>query len=201
MRLCSYVVKWDVGLAPNPFWGYCTLAVCTPNHMGIRPKKGDWFMGTQPVDKGSNLIYAMQVSEILPFESYFSDPRFEKKKPKKKGARQELYGDNMYYLDEFKEWQQHPSWNHTEPGQQKQDLKHPYVFIGKKFYYFGDNAVQLPLEYQSLIRTRQGCKCSYDPEIVKSFLNWLAENFEPGLHGDPSDWPKRSRTSVELIDA
>ena len=27
MRLCSYVVKHDVGLAPNPLWEYWTLAV------------------------------------------------------------------------------------------------------------------------------------------------------------------------------
>ena len=31
-----YIAVLDTGLAPNPFWGYCTLAVCTPNHMGIR---------------------------------------------------------------------------------------------------------------------------------------------------------------------
>jgi Nucleotide modification associated domain 2 len=35
MKVYSYVVRCDTGFAPNPFWGYCTLAACTPNHMGI----------------------------------------------------------------------------------------------------------------------------------------------------------------------
>ena len=79
MRLCSYVVAVDRGLAPNPFWGYCTLAVCTPNHMGIRAQDGDWFIGTTTAARGSKLVYAMQVSEVLPFDCYYNDPRFEEK--------------------------------------------------------------------------------------------------------------------------
>ena len=86
MRLCSYVVKSDTGLAPNPFWGYCTLAVCTPNHMGIRAQRGDWFIGITAIDRGNRLVFAMQVAEVLPFERYYSDPRFDKKKPVVNGA-------------------------------------------------------------------------------------------------------------------
>jgi hypothetical protein len=33
-KLRSYIVRVDTGLAPNPFWGFCTLALCTPNHQG-----------------------------------------------------------------------------------------------------------------------------------------------------------------------
>lgn len=199
MRLCSYVVNTDAGLAPNPFWGYCTLAVCTPNHMGIRPHEGDWFMGTQPVHKGARLVYAMQVSEILSFEAYFSDPRFERKKPKIKGTWKELRGDNMYYRDEHGEWQQRSTWNHAEAWQKKQDLKHPYVFISEHFYYFGEKAIEIPFEYAALIWKRHGCKCSHNPELIKSFLNWLAQTFELGVHGDPSDGPRTSQASIELI--
>ena len=190
MRLCSYVVKHDVGLAPNPFWGYCTLAVCTPNHMGIRAQKGDWFIGTQSVSKGAKLVYAMQVSEILPFEAYYADLRFEKKKPKIKGRYEELTGDNMYYRNETGDWQQHPTWNHSEDYQHRQDLKHPKVFISEHFYYFGENAVEIPPMYQDLIRRMKGCKCSHYPEIVRGFLDWLAQNFKPGKHGDPGDRPR-----------
>lgn len=77
MRLCSYVVKNDKGLAPNPFWGYCTLALCTPNHMGIKAEKGDWLVGNSSVAKGNKLIFAMQVEEILSFDQYYNDPRFK----------------------------------------------------------------------------------------------------------------------------
>ena len=30
MKLSAYIVSTDAGLAPNPFWGVCTLAVCKP---------------------------------------------------------------------------------------------------------------------------------------------------------------------------
>jgi hypothetical protein len=43
--LYSYIVRQDTGLAPNPFWGWCTLAVCTPNHQGSKAKRGDWVAG------------------------------------------------------------------------------------------------------------------------------------------------------------
>jgi hypothetical protein len=42
MRLCSHVVTCDSGLAPNPFHGYCTSAVCTPSHMNARLEKCEW---------------------------------------------------------------------------------------------------------------------------------------------------------------
>lgn len=45
MKLYSYIVKTDKGLAPNPFWGWCTLALCTPNHMGIKANQSDWIVG------------------------------------------------------------------------------------------------------------------------------------------------------------
>ena len=190
MRFCSYVVKYDVGLAPNPFWGYCTLAVCTPNHMGIRAQKGDWFMGTQPVSKGAKLVYAMQVSEVLPFEAYYADPRFATKKPKIKGRYEELTGDNMYYRDERGDWQQHPTWNHPEVYQHRQDLKYPCAYVSEHFYYFGEQAVEIPPEYRCLIRKMQGCNCAHDPRIVNGFLGWLVRNFKPGKLGDPADRPR-----------
>ena len=30
MKIYSYIVKRDYGFAPNPFYGYCTLATCKP---------------------------------------------------------------------------------------------------------------------------------------------------------------------------
>ena len=70
MRLCSYIVSYDAGFAPNPFWDYCTLAVCTPNHQGCTSIKGDWFIGVSPKDRGNQLIYAMQISEKMDFDEY-----------------------------------------------------------------------------------------------------------------------------------
>ena len=45
MKICTYTVKRDKGFAPNPFYGYCTLAACTPNHMNAKLKEGDYIVG------------------------------------------------------------------------------------------------------------------------------------------------------------
>ena len=52
VRLCSYVVKYDTGFAPNPFWGFCTLAACTPNHQEPMPKTRRLSSGTRPSGSG-----------------------------------------------------------------------------------------------------------------------------------------------------
>ena len=187
MRLCSYIITNDKGLAPNPFWGYCTLAVCTLNHMGIRAENGDWLMGTTTTYRGNKLIFAMQVSEVLLFNLYYNDIRFEKKKPVMDGTWRQRCGDNMYYQGENGEWKQHRSIYHLDKSTMEKDLKHPFVFIAEHFYYFGENAVEIPLEYKDLIWRRQGCKCKHATENVEGFLNWLQTNFSPGIHGKPYD--------------
>ena len=193
VKLYSYVVVHDTGFAPNPFWGHCTLAACTPNHMGIRPQKEDWIIGTEPIDSGNKLIYAMQVSDVLPFEKYYNDPKFEKKKPSVNGTGRQCCGDNIYYKDATGAWRQHYSLYHCEPEQIEQDLKHPYVFIAEHFYYFGNRAETIPSKYASLIWQRQGVKCNHDPDVVKGFLDWLQNSFKPGIHGEPYNSYKPNR--------
>ncbi|WP_155628852.1 Nmad2 family putative nucleotide modification protein [Burkholderia stagnalis] len=45
MKLLKYVMTSDSGLAPNPYFGVCSLALCTPNHMNAKLKPGDWIVG------------------------------------------------------------------------------------------------------------------------------------------------------------
>ena len=112
--LRSYVVRYDSGFAPNPFYGYCTLATCKAD---IRKAAGvgDWIVGSGSNDKsvrqGGRMVYAMCVEEILTFRQYDSDPRFERKKPYRNGSRKQSCGDNIYYstarprvLGGCKEW-------------------------------------------------------------------------------------------------
>lgn len=190
MRLYSYIVKRDVGLAPNPFWDYCTLAVCTPNHMGIRAKAGDWFAGITSRQRGNKLLYAMKVSEVIPFEEYATDPRFESKKPIMNGPWKQRCGDNLYYRDERGYWKQRPNPYHDTPEFRKKDLRHPSTFVGEHFYYFGENAIQLPAIFEDLIWPRQGCKGSHEPNLVARFLAWLQGEYQPGIHGEPFDRPR-----------
>ncbi|MCB9434387.1 MAG: hypothetical protein H6668_20650 [Ardenticatenaceae bacterium] len=198
MRFCSYTLTYDTGLAPNPFWGYCTLTVCTPNHMGIKAKVGDWFLGNTATKLGDKIIYAMQVSEVLPFEAYDADPRFEAKKPIMKASWQKRCGDNLYYRDEQGAWQQRPNPYHATPEKMAQDLKHPTAFISKHFYYFGENAIVMPPDFLDLLQRRQGCKCNHSPQLVKAFVIWLEQNYDMGVHGEPRDSPKMQGRSKNL---
>jgi hypothetical protein len=157
--------------------------------MGIQAAPGDWFVGVTSRQRGDRLLYAMQVAEVLSFEQYATDPRFESKKPVRNGPWQQRCGDNLYYQDERGEWRQRPSHFHDTAEDRKKDLRHPKVFIGDHFYYFGQKAVAIPPAYEDLIWRRQGCKCSHDPALVDGFLDWLQSHFQPGLHGEPYDRP------------
>jgi hypothetical protein len=58
---------------------------------------GDWLIGHEPISRGNKLVYAMKVSEILSFNRYFNDSRFEYKKPYPAGNWQAQCGDNIYH--------------------------------------------------------------------------------------------------------
>jgi hypothetical protein len=187
MRLCSYVVVHDTGFAPNPFGGYCTLTACTPNHQGLRLSRGDWLMGHATADRGHGLIYAMRISEALDFDTYFNAPRFEHKKPQFNQTPREACGDNIYYRADDGAWMQHPTLFHGTPQNLVQDTRYPRVFISEHFYYFGKNAPPIPEEFGTLVRDRQGCKCSHPEELVNDFVEWLQVSFTRGVHGEPHD--------------
>ena len=99
MKLCSYVVKYDHGFAPNPYWDYCTVACCKGRYRK-NLKEGDWLVGTSSKTRhgtGTRLIYAMQIAELLSFGHYSSDSRFRAKIPRY--GQIEQRGDNIYHLD------------------------------------------------------------------------------------------------------
>lgn len=97
MALYSYIVTHDTGFAPNPFFGYCTLACCKP---GIRrhAKEGDWIVGLTPRAKGTGneIVYFMEVEKSLSFNDYWRDARFRQKRPKLDAGLARKCGDNIY---------------------------------------------------------------------------------------------------------
>lgn len=185
--LCTYIMTNDSGLAPNPFWGYCTLAICTPNHMGVRPREGEfWIAGFSDKKSGNKLIYAMRVDEYVDFNSYYSDPRFSRKKPNVRGSWRQIVGDNMYYLDDSGVWRQHRTVFHTEENQRKQDLKHPRVYVSNYFFYFGERAVSAT-GFRSLIPSSWGVRIFSEETVVVPFVEWLQHDFPSGVIGLPKN--------------
>ncbi len=204
LRVCSYVIKTDTGLAPNPFWGWCTLAVCTPNHQRADLHRGDWIVGTSTKERGSRLIYVMELEEEpLALDEYFRDDRFEQKKPQLQPAHQQrerACGDNFYHMVSGSLRHTGATDKHADRNSQTKDTKGNRVFVGRNFWYFGDRAPLLPRRaWVDKLRQSQGIKYVYlngsrdasrwtEQELLE-FRGWLLSAYpQSGKLGEPRDF-------------
>ena len=151
-KLYSYIVARDYGFAPNPFYGFCTLATCKPR---IRKSAaiGDWIIGTgsKRKNKAGHLVYAMRVTETMPFDEYWNDPRFQRKKPDPYGSEKQGYGDNIYHrdsslTDEWKQLDSHHSRGDGSPNLKniERDTGVDRVLISDDFIYCGGSGPLIP---------------------------------------------------------
>ena len=195
-KLHSYVVARDYGFAPNPFYGYCTLATCKPD-MRKSVAIGDWIIGTGSKSKGRDgrLVYAMRVSEILSFEQYWDDPRFRQKRPNLHGSLKQAFGDNIYYRDpKTGQWRQKDSHHSLINGRQNQanidrDTKANRVLISDDFVYWGGDGPEIPeFRGQSIRKTGMGHKANFPDEVVQEFIDWIRDLGNVGYCGTPLNW-------------
>lgn len=189
-QLYTYVVKHDTGLAPNPFWGWCTLAVCTPNHQGSKVQPGDWIAGFLGKQHGHKFLYAMEVSERIHMDAYFKDERFIEKRPHVRGSWMQRCGDNFYSFDRLGKWQQHKTRFHTGPEDIARDTRNPWVFVAKKFWYLGREAQPLPARLKPLAGGR-GARVNHPSSLADQFKKWVQENFTDGVSALPRDIEQR----------
>lgn len=185
--LCTYILTKDTGLAPNPFWGWCTLSVCTPNRQGAILGANDWIAGFSPRKDGHRLIYAMKIAERVHLNSYFHDPRFASKKPDLNGDWRQRCGDNFYSQDSDGRWRQHRNRYHLGTSYLSKDTRRPFAFVSQQYWYFGDAALSVPEDLLSLIGER-GIRTKNSPELVHKFIAWVQQH-EPGINGYPSHNP------------
>jgi hypothetical protein len=192
MKLFSYVVVHDSGFAPNPFWGYCTLADCKPT-IRRTARAGDWIAGLSTKAQGNKLIYAMRVDEILTYAQYFADPRFTDKKPDyRSGTVVHKCGDNIYEPlanGGFRQLRSmHSNWCSEDAQNKERDLSGKYVLISQHFYYFGQEAIPLPERLQ-IFKVGRAHRCRFPDAVVAEFLDFIVQQ-EEGLHAPPSKWPQ-----------
>lgn len=191
MRLFSYIVSHDTGFAPNPFWGYCTLATCKPN-IRKTAEVGDYIVGLTPKRLNNRVVYAMRVDEVLDIASYFRDHRFKCKQPRMDAVKA-IYrrGDNIYEPQGDDRFHQLKSAHFGECGEDKKlkekDLKGKNVLISKHFTYFGQDGPELPHKLDSL-KVGRAHKCHFPPEIIKAVLALIDKN-PRGVVGPPRRWP------------
>lgn len=184
MAVYMYVVARDFGFAPNPFHGYCTLATCKPVIRRVA-REGDWVigMGGGQLDAVGRCIFAMQVSETLSFDDYWISPRFRDKRPVRNGSRRMMLGDNIYSRGPDNVWGQLNS-HHSQPDGTpdpdniRNDTSTNRVLISDRFYYFGDEAPEVPPEILRAIgyRNIRGHRVFKNDEC-QQLLDWLHASY------------------------
>jgi hypothetical protein len=193
MAYYSYKITRDYGFAPNPFFGYCTLACCKP-HIRTKAQVDDWVIGTGA--KANNLlnrlIFIMKVSEKLSFEEYWSDKRFRRKKPVINGSLVQIHGDNIYYK-ESDSWCQLNSHHSLQDGKVneenlKQDISGKFVLVSNQFIYLGKNNIEVPDEYKSLCSNLRDYYTISDTDLALNFIDLIMRKYSLGIHGDPINW-------------
>lgn len=194
-RLHSYVVEHDYGFAPNPFWGWCSLANCKPK-IRLKAEIGDFVMGTGSAGASlaRHLVYWMRVEEVMGFDEYWADERFRPKRPVLNGSRMQRFGDNIYHTDEQGSIHQLDSFHSEEGGKVSEgNLRRDTgtttrVLVGRDFAYFGSRAPFIPKELGFVVKKGPGHKNKFGDEEVSRVTEWLQGMPSRGLCGQPIRW-------------
>jgi hypothetical protein len=211
MRLFSYVVARDYGFAPNPSYGWCTLATCKPR-IRAYAAIGDWVIGTGAKKKYGlvgHLIFAMNVEETCDFDAYWNDPRFSFKKPVLNGSLKQIYGDNIYHRvgGRWKQEDSHHSYvgGRPNPHNIARDTSANRVLISSRFVYFGGRAPAIPKRFQPYKPTGQDIRCQgvghrvFSAKLAEAFENWLTQRGKWGLQGMPLEFMKHERNTASAV--
>lgn len=199
-NLFSYKIARDYGFAPNPFWGYCTLACCKP---GIRraTQVGDWVVGGGSAKNKlrHKVIFAMRVTEAMTFNEYWDDKRFQMKKPNIQNSSKYFFGDNIYrdVIEGESAIQANSHHSHSDGSPNianlERDIKTNRVLVSNDFIYFGSKAVSppddlsefeghlFPTDFRDFYR-------NYPLELLPRVISWLREFPEWGYLGRPEAW-------------
>jgi Nucleotide modification associated domain 2 len=197
-RVHTYIIDHDVGFAPNPFHRVCTLAACKPK-IRLAARLGDYIVGTgsRPSGREGHLIYWMRVDEILTFDEYWLDRRFQLKRPIMRGSRMLRYGDNIYHRENGSSAFTQEDSFHSEPngilslGNLERDTgTTEKVLLGREFAYWGGQGPKIPDEFSEFVHKTQGHKNRFAPKRVAAFVYWLLEMPDRGLVSDPRDWAR-----------
>src|SRR2546423_4024479 len=185
MRLYAYIVAFDGGFAPCVSRSLCTLACCKPR---IRAKAayGDWMAGTTRKEHGSGrLIYLMRVERAFTFREYYERRGFRNR------------NDNIYQPQSDGGYRQRENGSHG-PQSIRKDLSADRVLCSDTFVYFGENAPEIPSQFEEFVPKGRGHKVhgsgpGEPPDRamgkkIKKFVRWALANGH-GVEGRPFDTP------------
>jgi hypothetical protein len=194
LRVYSYVVRWDHGFAPNPFYSICTLATCKPD---IRTAAcvGDVIFGTGSATRklAGHAVFVMWVEKIISFDDYWRDPQYARKIPVMNGSLQQRFGDNIYHRSNGK-WLQADSrhsqiGNRTNARNLKRDTgKTDRILIGSEFVYWGGSGPLVPAALSRFVHATPGHRAFFSAAEISRFCGWIGRHKEKGMVGEPCEW-------------
>ena len=190
MKLYSYIITRDFGFAPNPFYGYCTLATCKPR-IRCSASIGDVIVGVGSGAHNSplknKLVYAMIVQEKMTYDEYWIDDRFRQKKPIMSGSLMQMYGDNIYHTDSntglFVQENSHHSYDEGETNYKNynRDVPGQYVLISQEYWYWGGVGINIPSKFLCLSNVVRNHIVVNDENFIIDFLLWLRSLEDSGI--------------------
>lgn len=196
----TYRLDHDLGFAPNPYFGWCTLACCMPQ-IRKHASPGDVIVGV--AGSGANglgrihpqLIYWMLVDEALTFDQYWYDPRFTRKRPRISGPKMHAVGDRTYRHEPGDaNWSYEPSMHYVPDAPQgvgghvAKDTKVDRLLVGQTFTYWGGTGPVVPAHLLHLFPNPRGQKCPPPGPALDELHNLMSLHVPQWLAGEPADW-------------
>ena len=158
---------------------------------------GDWVfgMGGKDLKATGRCIFAMEVTRIVTFDEYWSNPEFKAKKPRRNGSAVMMAGDNIYHRDiPDGKWLQEDS-HHSKPDgtrddfNTQKDTSADAILISDNFYYFGKEAEVVPPEILHKIEYKNGRNYRRIPgEIAEPLISWVRSFQKNRIYADPFDF-------------
>jgi hypothetical protein len=194
MKLYSYVVRWDHGFAPNPFFGLCSVATCKPD-IRKAAKIGDYVLGTGSATRGlaGKVSFLLRIGEIITFDQYWGSPRFARKIPVMNGSLQQRFGDNIYHKEDGK-WVQADSrhsrlGSHPNLNNLKRDTgKTERVLLATDFVYWSGDGPKVPARLDKFVHRTPGHRAFFSEAEIQRFADWIGTFKQTGLVSVPYEW-------------
>jgi len=177
VTLFTYTIPVDDGAAPNPFHGMCSLAICKP---AIRrtASPGDWVAGlgsrnAPSGDLSGRLVYAMRVDEVVTLRDYdrLAPSRWPHRIPDVWSRDPSVrLGDCIYDFSSGSPIQRKGVHG---PDNELKDLRGKNALLSRHFFYFGREAIPLPVHLFPICHQTQGHSSKSNAPYTDAFIRWL----------------------------
>ena len=149
------------------------------------------------------------MEEIITFDQYWEDTRFECKKAVITGSLVQMYGDNVYHTDKTSGRVIQEYCAHSKPGGRtngkhwKRDVSGKNVLLSRTFFYFGENSPEIPSQFTYIDNDSRAIKykdLQDEDSKIQAFVDWLEATYGQGIHGDPCNWKEFNLPKLDIYE-